>query len=421
MKSSVFTVTQFELTRTLKKKSFWILTILLPLMIAGFGILGSLGGKSASEAISIGKSEEFSFVYQDDSNIIVESIAKEYGGTPVDSIESSISSVKDNAIDAAIHVPANPLKDKIVVVAKERGLFSNSAYYTIVDDLLKDSATDRINNKDYLSIIKSHLDITLTTYKNGEIAGEFRDIIAPGVFLILFYFSIVLLGNQMVNATVEEKENRVTEMVLISMDPMHLLLGKVLGLLLLGIVQVVTLVTVVLLMAIGATLWFGGGPNVANTSVDTVQALSQFSFGNIPIDPVRTILAIGLFFAAFLMTSGLLTMSGSMVGNAKDAGQVFGFVVMGLMLPYAALLLIVNEPESLVTAILTWFPLTSPVTVMIRNAVDNMDPIQVGLALLMQLAIGGIFFRVGARLFGAGALAYQGMSVKQALATLRGR
>ncbi|WP_336250543.1 ABC transporter permease [Stomatohabitans albus] len=421
MKSSVITVTQFEVTRTLKKKSFWILTILLPLMIAGFGILGSLGGKSASEAISIGKSEEFSFVYQDDSNIVVESIAQEYGGKPVDSIESSIPSVKDNTIDAAIHIPANPLKDQIVVIARERGLFSNSAYYTIVEDLLKDSATDHIDNKDYLSIINSQLGISLTTYKNGEIAGAFRDIIAPGVFLILFYFSIVLLGNQMVNATVEEKENRVTEMVLISMNPMHLLLGKVLGLLLLGIVQVVTLVTVVLLMAIGATLWFGGGPNVANTSADTVQALSQFSFGNIPIDPVRTTLAVGLFFAAFLMTSGLLTMSGSMVGNAKDAGQVFGFVVMGLMLPYAALLLIVNEPGSLVTTLLTWFPLTSPVTVMIRNAVDNMDPIQVGLALLMQLAIGGIFFRVGARLFGAGALAYQGMSVKQALATLRGR
>ena len=111
-------------------------------------------------------------------------------------------------------------------------------------------------------------------------------------------------------------------------------------------------------------------------------------------------------------------MTGAMVGNAKDAGQVFGFVIMGLMLPYVALLLVVNDPGATITQILTWFPLTSPITVMIRNAVGNMSAFQVSLALLMQLVVGGLFFGIGARLFGAGALAYQGMSIKQAMSTL---
>lgn len=421
MGSQVWYVVQFEVLRTLKKPSFWILTLLLPIMIGSFGVLGSLGGQSAAQSTQIGEQETLNFVYEDQSGIIDPILAAKRGGKAVEDASAFHHQVIDETLDAAVTFPKDLLSGSTHIVAKERGLLANVAYHSFVNDLVHDSVAERIENKDLLAMFNGHVRSTIQTFKNGQPAGGFEDVIAPGVFLILFYFSIMLLGNQMVNATVEEKENRVTEIILTSMNPMKLLLGKVLGLLVLGAVQVLLLILAIMIGALALTLIFGGPPTVDSQPQDVVQAVEGLQLAGIPIDPLRTLLAFGLFTSAFIMTSGLLTMTGAMVGNAKDAGQVFGFVIMGLMLPYVALLLIVNDPSTLITQIMTWFPLTSPITVMIRNAVGNMSALEVALALVMQLAVGGLFFSIGARLFGAGALAYQGMSFAQARSTLLGR
>lgn len=419
MGKQIWHVLQFEVTRTLKKPSFWILTLLFPVMIGAFAILGSLGGKSAAESTQIGASEHITFVYEDQSGMIDPAVAEAAGGQKVDNAEQFKESVISGELDAVIVYPKNLQEDLTTIVAKERGLFANVAYDSLASSLVQESAEKEISNKQLIDMLKGRIRSDITTYKDGKKSGTFADVIAPGVFLILFYFSIVLLGNQMLNATVEEKENRVTEIILTSMNPMNLLFGKVLGLLVLGAVQVLLLVGTVLLAGVVFGTFISDAEVAPGASAaDVAQSISLVG---IPINPLRTFLAFGLFSSAFIMTSGLLTMTGAMVGNAKDAGQVFGFVIMGLMIPYATLLLIVNEPSSLVTQILTWFPLTSPITVMIRNAVGNMAALQVSLALLMQLVVGVIFFSIGARLFGAGALAYQGMSVKQAVSTLLNR
>lgn len=419
MGKQIWYVLQFEVLRTLKKPSFWILTLLFPVMFAAFGILGSLGGASAAQSTVISEGESIEFVYEDQSGMIDPEVAEQAGGRKVDEAADFHESVIAGDLAAAITYPKDLKNDTTIIVGQERGLLANVAYDTLASSIVEDSAKKQIDNPTLLDMLNGRIRSDITTYKDGKKAGTFADVIAPGVFLILFYFSIVLLGNQMLNATVEEKENRVTEMILTSMNPMNLLFGKVLGLLVLGAVQVLLLVGTALLAGVLLST-FLGNPELAQSSANAEVAQS-LNLGGIPIDPVRTLLGFGLFSSAFIMTSGLLTMTGAMVGNAKDAGQVFGFVIMGLMIPYVALLLIVNDPSSMVTQVLTWFPLTSPITVMIRNAVGNMDALQVFLALLMQLAVGGLFFSVGARLFGAGALAYQGMSVKQAMSTLFNR
>lgn len=419
MGKQIWYVLQFEVIRTLKKPSFWILTMLFPIMFAVFSILGSLGGASAAKSATISEGETINFVYEDQSGMIDPEVATEAGGRKVNEAADFHESVIKGDLDAAITFPKALQTDTTVIVAKERGLLANVAYDSLASSIVKQSAEHQIDNDTALKMLTGQIRSNITTYRDGEKAGTFADVIAPGVFLILFYFSIVLLGNQMLNATVEEKENRVTEIVLTTMNPLNLLFGKVLGLLVLGAVQVLILVGTGLLAGVVLSA-FLGDPGFVQTA-SSPEVSQNLTLGGIPIDPLRTLLAFGLFSSAFIMTSGLLTMTGAMVGNAKDAGQVFGFVVMGLMIPYVALLLIVNDPSALVTQILTWFPLTSPITVMIRNAVGNMGALQVFLALVMQFAVGGLFFSVGARLFGAGALAYQGMSIKQAMSTLSTR
>lgn len=412
-------VVQFEVMRTLKKPSFWFLTLLMPLFLVGFSVLGSLGGASAGMASNIDAQEDFTFVYQDEAGVVAPEIAQRYGGEVVTLNKPLDVELTERKVDAVIVIPEDLTNDAIKVVAQDRGPFANFVYNDLTQKLVRGSAVQRVNDDQLVAALTGKVRIDEQHYKDGVKSEGFAAMIAPGIFLVLFYFSIVLLGNQMLNATVEEKENRVTEMVLTHMNPMNLLLGKVTGIFILGVIQVLVLILSALFIATGAAVFFSRDSQQGVNEVST--ALSQLSFANIPIDPVRTLLGLGLFFAAFILVSGLLTMSGAMMSNAKDAGQVFGFAIMGLMAPYAALLLIMNEPASVVTQVMTWFPLTSPITVMIRNAVNNMAPLAVLGALGMQTLIGLFFFFIGSRLFGTGALTYQGMSVKQAFNTILGR
>ena len=229
MVKQIWYVLQFEVLRTLKKPSFWALTLLFPIMIGAFGVLGSLGGQSAANSTVIGEQETLQFVYEDKSGLIDASLAEKRGGRLVPDATAHRQGVIDGTLDATIIFPPDLLKEPTVIVGKDRGLLANVAYEGFANDLVNASASKRIDDPDTLAIIQGRIDSTITTFKDGKESGSFADVIAPGVFLILFYFSIVLLGNQMLNATVEEKENRVTEIILTSMNPMNLLLGKVLA------------------------------------------------------------------------------------------------------------------------------------------------------------------------------------------------
>ena len=66
--------------------------------------------------------------------------------------------------------------------------------------------------------------------------------IVPGIFLAIFYFVTVFLSNRMLTSTTEEKENRVTEMILTSISAKTLILGKIISIMVLGIVQILTII-----------------------------------------------------------------------------------------------------------------------------------------------------------------------------------
>lgn len=99
------------------------------------------------------------------------------------------------------------------------------------------SIEKRIGNPELAKLAVNGANISLVTYADGRPMPGLAGVIAPGLFLVLFYLAVLMLGNQMLNVTLEEKENRVTEMILTTMNPTTLIVGKVLALVLIGIVQ----------------------------------------------------------------------------------------------------------------------------------------------------------------------------------------
>src|SRR4029079_1640509 len=80
-------------------------------------------------------------------------------------------------------------------------------------------------------------------FKDGKATGGFGAVIPPLMFLVIFYVSIILLSNQMLNSTLEEKENRVTEMILTTLNPTTLITGKIASLFAVGLLQIAVFLT----------------------------------------------------------------------------------------------------------------------------------------------------------------------------------
>src|SRR5664280_3635627 len=90
------------------------------------------------------------------------------------------------------------------------------------------------------AVAAGYVTVTSQSYKDGKVSGGINAVIPPMLFLLIFYVAIIMLGNQMLSSTLEEKENRVTEMILTTMNPTTLIIGKVISLFLVGLVQMLT-------------------------------------------------------------------------------------------------------------------------------------------------------------------------------------
>lgn len=167
-----------------------------------------------------------------------------------------------------------------------------------------------------------HPTTDVLTYADGVQSPGFMGAIAPGIFMLVFYLTIMMLGNQMLNVTLEEKENRVTEMILTTMNPATLIVGKVVALSLLGVLQAVLVSLPIFL-----------GSRLFGTAFD----LPNLDLSQVPITPLPTLIGFLLFVGGFMLFSGLLVAIGSVMPSAREAGSAFGAVILCMFIPLYAL------------------------------------------------------------------------------------
>ena len=133
------------------------------------------------------------------------------------------------------------------------------------------------------------------------------------VFLILFYFLITFFGNQMLTSTTEEKENRVIEMILTTIEARTLIVGKIISLIILAIIQGLLVVSPVL---IGYLIFH-----------DQLK-LPSVDLSSLPVDPQRIAIGFLAFAGSFMLFTGLLVAIGAAVPTAKEANSFFDVAMM---------------------------------------------------------------------------------------------
>lgn len=384
------TVMRFEIIRTLKKKSFWIMAFGFPVMFAAiFGII-FLSNVSTDEAANKLKEQKFSLKVTDDSGLLNPTLVKGFGATTTTDKSAAIAAVRDGSLDAYIYYPRDIASNAIEVYGQDVGIFDNGRYDGVAKSLLSMSveATVDSNTK---TIVKNTTKSKVTTYREGTEFDPARQMVLPGIFLVLFYILIAFFGNQMLTSTTEEKENRVIEMLLTTVQARTLIVGKIYSLIILAFIQGM----IILVPAITGYLLFR-----------EKLRLPDFDLSSLPIDPLRIATAAAIFIASFLLFTGLMVAIGSAVPTAKEAGGFIGLIMMLIFGPLYAVSLFISAPESPFVRFMTLFPFTAPIPMLLRNAVGNLEPWEtiVGIALLVGCA--AITMAIAVRIFRYGALEY---------------
>lgn len=394
------TVVRFEIIRTLKKRSFWIAALAVPTIVAAVGAIIFFSNKTTTTESENLANEHYSLAVTDDSHLVSPLLLKAVGAKNVTDKSAGIEAARTGKIDAYFYYPANISKQPVQIYGKEVGIFKDSRYQELASQLLTQSTVGK-TDPSVRTILQDKVNFSAITYKDGAEDKGFLKLIAPGLFLILFYFMIATFGNQILTSVTEEKENRVIEMILATIKPTTLLVGKLISLVVLAFIQM----AVILIPVVVGYLVF-----------KNQLSLPSLDLSSLPLDPVAISLGASIFIVSFLMYAGILMTLGAAMPTAKEAGGFFGAVMALTFGPLYAAPLFISAPHSLLVQILSYFPLTAPIPLLLRNAVGNLELVPALISLALLVATTALAISIGVRIFRFGALEYsRKLSVKEVL------
>ncbi len=386
-------VIRFEVMRSLKKPSFWIAAVLIPIAFAAYIGIAALLGYNTNQTLDAGTdTSDLKLGMLDESNYVKETKftnkkQQEQTIEVMESKDSGIAAVKDKKIDVFYYISPDFNKDKKVEI------YTKPDESSILDDytppirlLLTNSAAEYAGELNF-AVISNTVQYDATTFdaKDDHVidgSERMRNIIGPGIAIVCFYILMIVLGNRLTAAMVEEKENRISELLLTSIKPINLIVGKIISLMIVGIIQLLVLVIPsLILMKVGQN---------SNILPDWLQL--SFDFASI----ARYAL---LLVAAYFMFTAMSMIVGVISPTAKDANSYSSVVIITVILPMFFINVFMPSGTSALTYVLSYFPASAPIALMLRGIFNNLPAWEFWLGLADVIIAGLLCALLATRIF----------------------
>ena len=200
------------------------------------------------------------------------------------------------------------------------------------------------------------------------------------VFILLLMMMVVYSGQMLVRSMIEEKSSRLIEMLISSSTPDELLTGKLFGLSLLGITQII--------------IWVLIGMSLVASSLLPVAAFKNI----IPM--------LAYFILGFLFYASLFIGIGSTVNTEQQAQHVTTYLSLILMLPVVVAMPAIQNPDFILTKVFSYIPLTIPTVMLLRLNVQNVSNFEIFFSIIIMIFSIFIVTKVSAKIFRIGILSY---------------
>ena len=425
MKISI--IIQREYLTRVKKKSFLIITFLTPILFAALMFLPAIlmvNSEKFEEKKVIAVCDEsgmFKGKFEDtDANSFL------YLDQDFNEVKNL---VKEGVYDGVLYIPATELN-----IPTNAEIYSKIPLPITLTSHIKSSMKQVIEHQKLLAfgidpdIVRSAMStaITLQTVRMDEVNGEevekksFGELeMMLGLFLaVIIYFAIFLFGGQVMRGVIEEKTNRIIEVIICSVKPFELMMGKIVGIALVGLTQFVLWVVLsfgiytVATMATGTPDLLSSGTVMTEQIADVQQIAQDNEMMKEVMDVVNSINFSAIlwsfllyFIGGYLLYAAMFAATGSACDNETDSQQFTLPISAPMILSIIFATTIANAPNSSLSIWLSMIPFTSPIAMMLRIPY-GVPYWQIGLSLAILVLTFILFTWFAAKIYRTGILMY---------------
>ncbi len=412
-----------EYMSRVKKKSFIIMTLLGPLIVAlfyGLIIYFSIQGVTGTldKVAVVSENTSLNEKLKSTKNIEYEYVGK--------SLADMKKNVKQSGYDYILYIPDFPLDKPAgvqILGEKQAGMSLSGRVSDHIEELIRNQKLQASGlQQSDLENLKSDVDITVK--KIGETGAEEDSSAGASTIIayvsgILMFMFILLYGIQVMRGVIEEKTSRIIEVMISSVKPFQLMMGKIIGIALVGLTQFILWIVLTFAISTAVVKIFVSDNDLKQTTMVSkdakaaAAAAQDNAIGNIQRSmanlEVGKILVVFFFFfiGGYLFYSALYAAIGSAVDNETETQQFMMPVMMPLLLGYTlSLSVVTNDPYGSIAFWLSIIPFTSPIAMLVRMPYGVPDwQLALSMALLVIGFIGTVWvaskiYRVGILMYG---------------------
>lgn len=370
-----------EFIAKVRNKSFIVMTFLSPLLFVGIAFfVGYLSSMKADVKV---------VAIHDETGLFVNEFknSEEYKYIDLSPIDLKI--IKDSLIkesyEGLIYIPKST--NKKALENKIQYISNDSPSITFIEDI-QDVIAKKITAQNFqtakldtLAIKNAEAKVNIELKKaTGEDSlkglNEIK-IAIGGAFGYLIMMFIIIYGNMVMRSVIEEKTNRIVEIIISSVKPYQLMMGKIIGTSLAGILQFFIWAIIGLTLMFSASIFFGINatptakipPEMLHSAQQEFAGTAQMYIKELWNLPIATILIsfVIYFIGGYFLYSSFYASIGAAVDNETDSQQFLLPIIMPLILGvYIGFFTVINDPHGTVATVFSMIPLTSPIVMLMR-------------------------------------------------------
>ena len=379
--NKILLVIQREYLTRIQKKSFWIASLLGPILMTAIYAVPIWLATQDKEVKRIEILDE-SGLFQT-TDLVDKEVEFKLVNKPVSDLKGSFSK---EGYTAFVHLPKDLLthsEDIKIYSEKNLSLPLKSSIERVIEKkvraiLMKDAGiASEVYEKTQIEVSSE----TITVSEKGDETSSSSGgaMILAGVMGMLLYITLLLYGSQVMNGVIEEKSSRIIEVIISSIKPYQLMLGKILGVGMVGLTQFLLWIVLTIGLSQVASTFYAASP--VKQKVEQIKKVdpkvakkmddaSPMAEVTKVIESTNIPLVVGgflfYFLFGYLLYSSLFAAIGSAVESTAEAQQFTFIVMLPIILAFIMAQFTMQDPDSTMAFWASMIPFTSPINMMVR-------------------------------------------------------
>jgi len=370
-----------EYLNKVRNKSFIIMTFLSPLIMVLIFTLVAYLSQLNNEAVNtiniLDKSGLFTNYFKDSESV-------NYTTLENISINEAKLATETSEAYGLLYIPKAPVLDNL---SESITFYSEGSPSISMMRSIENKIEGRVNvlkleesgiDAKQIEELRINIDAKIETFKGKKTSklGAGLKLIFGGIAGYLLFMFIIIYGNMIMRSVIEEKTSRIIEIIISSVKPIKLLLGKIFGTTLAGVTQFAVWIVIILLLNTAISSIFGIDPSAIQSQPQELlgeTSNSQQIITDVLVEinnlPIYNLIVMFMFFfiGGYLLYSSLYAAIGAAVDNETDTQQFMLPILMPLILGmYVGFFTVIDNPHGIVSQVFSYIPLTSPVVMLMR-------------------------------------------------------